>query len=292
MFYSARGAALWLLLLTLPPNLLSQDQRAALLAADRQVSRRSADSSFVSAMQVSLDQNGVLLWPGAPLLIGSAELGTFARLGAAGSSLRLTWQPLGLELARDSSLGVTWGVAVSSSRFTADPPRLGRYIATWARHGSRWNLAALVLMGVDGSSDTVSWSGIRMTRIPAGTDGAAGRFIAADLAFARLAAASGAAIAFGRFAAPEALSFGGGSLLVRGAEAISRAVAGPERWHWYPVTGGSARDGDLGWTVGEATIASADRDALHSKYLTVWTRRQDGTIRFLLDGGNARPTTR
>jgi hypothetical protein len=290
MIYPHPRAAVWLLLLVVPPNLLSQDQRAALLAADRQASQRSTDSSFASALRASLDPKGVLLWPGAPLLIGAADLNTFRRQMPT-ESLRLSWQPLGLELARDSSLGVTWGVAVSSSRTTAGPPRLGRYIATWARQGSRWSLAALVLMGVDRQRDSVGWSGLRLRRPPARTDGRAGKFIAADLAFAGLAADSGAAVAFRHYAAPEALSFGGGSLLVRGGEAISRAVAGPERWRWYPVTGGAARDGDLGWTVGEATIANPEGDTLHSKYLTVWVRTTDDAIRFLLDGGNARPAS-
>jgi hypothetical protein len=44
--------------------------------------------------------------------------------------------------------------------------------------------------------------------------------------------------------------------------------------------------------VGEATIRvirGGNPGTFYSKYLTVWRRMPDGSIRFLVDGGNARP---
>jgi hypothetical protein len=115
--------------------------------------------------------------------------------------------------------------------------------------------------------------------------------VGADLAFARLAGDSGAAIAFVRWAAADAIIFGGSGLITRGPEAIGREVAGPAHWRWYPVAAGAAGSGDLGWTVGEAIISPNKGDPSYSKYLTVWTRDEAGQVRFLTDGGNSRPPT-
>ena len=87
------------------------------------------------------------------------------------------------------------------------------------------------------------------------------------------------------------MTFGDRGLLTRGPEAIGRAVDFPAGWRWQPVAAGAAGTGDLGWTVGEATITSKNAAPTHSKYLTIWTRRGDGAVRFLTDGGNPRPAT-
>jgi len=137
-----------------------------------------------------------------------------------------------------------------------------------------------------------AWSGLPLERPPSRPGGGAGPFIAADLVFAQLAGDSGAAVAFRAYAAEDAVSFGGGSLLVQGPLPISRVVSGPEQWSWHPVAAGAAKDANLGWTAGEAIIRDPEGAPNYSKYLTVWTRDPDGQVRFLLDGGNARPASR
>lgn len=282
--------SLALLLLVAAPELLSQAQPVPLLQADRSAAQLSSDSGFARAARTSLSRSAILLWPAAPVVSGRTELETFLGLHRT-DSLRLAWQPLGMRLAADSSLGVTWGVAVTTSRAAPEPPRLGRYIAVWQRDPDRWSIAALVFMGIEAPRPTTTWSGLPATQAPHSTGGSAGRFIAADLAFARLAGDSGAGPAFRAYAAEDALSFGGGSLLVQGPLPISQAVSGPERWSWHPVAAGAAKDGNLGWTVGEAIIRDREGTPNYSKYLTVWTRNENGQIRFLLDGGNARPAS-
>ena len=203
-------------------------------------------------------------------------------------SLQLTWQPLAAELSKDSSLGVTWGVAVAGARVGPASPQIGRYIAVWQRDGSRWAMAALVFSGI-AIPGTGLPSGLPLTRPAVGPSGSAAAFVAADLGFARMAADSGAGVAFERWAAPQAVVSGGRGLLTRGPEAIGRAVAGPAAWRWHPVAAGAAGTGDLGWTVGEATIVPKTGETSHSKYLTVWIRGANDGVRFLTDGGNARP---
>jgi hypothetical protein len=278
------------LLLTSGQRGQAQDQRTALLDAERATAEASRDSGFAGAILGSFHRDGILLWPGAPVVAGTSDLKRF--LAALHTdSLQLTWQPLGVELARDSSLGITWGVAVASASRNAPAPEIGSYIAAWRRDGGRWTIAALVFAGLRRLPKPVLSGEIPVSRKAIEARGTGGPFVAADLAFARLAADRGAVVAFERWAAPDAVTFGDRGLLTRGPKAIGRAVDFPAVWRWHPVAAGAAGTGDLGWTVGEATIASKDAAPTHSKYLTIWTRRSDGAVRFLTDGGNGRPAS-
>jgi hypothetical protein len=260
-----------------------------MLNTERATSELSRDSGLADAALSHFHRDGILLWPGAPVVAGTSDL---KRLLAAlpTDSLQLTWQPLGIELSRDSSLSVTWGVAVASAGGSAPTPEIGSYIAAWRRDGARWTIAALVFAGLRRLPESASSGKIPLSRKAIQARGASAPFIAADIAFARLAADSGAPVAFARWAAPEAVTFGDRGLLTRGPEAIGRAVDFPAAWQWHPVAAGAARSGDLGWTVGEATITGT-KGASHSKYLTIWTRGSDGAVRFLTDGGNGRPVS-
>lgn len=276
------------LVLLAPARLGAQAQDAALLAAEHAVSELSSDSGLAPAVLGALASAGVLLWPGAPVVAGAENVRRLIGALPGGDSLRLTWQPLGIELARDSTLGMTWGVAVGTGRRTPAPPQLGRYIATWRRTDNRWTIEALLIIGLQPAVTAVP-RGIPFSLPPAKASGPAGPFVSADLAFARLAGDSGAAVAFERWAAPNAIVLGGRGLLVQGPQAIAQGVAGEASWRWHPVAGGASGSGDLGWTVGEAVIAPKEGEPSYSKYLTVWVRRQGGPIRFLTDGGSSRP---
>jgi hypothetical protein len=268
----------------------AQDQTAGLLAAERAASELSRDSGLVRALGGTLHRDGVLLWPGAPVVTGATDLKRLLAVLQA-DSVQLVWQPLGVDIATDSSLGMTWGVAAAGTGARAPSVQIGRYIAAWRRDGPRWTIAALVLSGIRPLAPAAVPAGIPLTRRPAEPRGRSAPYVAADLAFARLAADSGAAVAFERWAAPEAVTFGDRGLLTHGPKAIGRTVDFPALWQWHPVAAGAAGSGDLGWTVGEATIKPKNGEPSDSKYLTVWVRQGNGTIRFLTDGGNGRPAS-
>lgn len=298
----------WFVALFAVPGLRAQNQRSVLVRNDRAVADSSWTTGFRAAFSAAALPDVVLLWPGAPVVHGlpnvtrllMAVQGTANVTRALGSdgrpdSLRISWQPLGAELSLDSTLGVTWGVSVAATA-VAEAPVMGRYIATWQREPSGsapgWRLAALMLtdFNADGSAPLVAELPLELP--PRKATGNTAPFVAADLGFARLARDSGAAIAFERWAAPDAHMFAGGGMLVTGPKAIGRAVSAPATWSWHPVVAGAAIDGSMGWTAGEAVITAADGHSGPSKYLTVWKRQADGSIRYYTDGGNGRPMGR
>jgi hypothetical protein len=263
----------------------------ALLAAERVMSEASAHGTFVAAIAGALTENGAILWPGAPIVSGPDPVRRLLAAQRLLDSLRITWQPLGAMASADGTAGATWGVTAAARDGRA--PELGRYIAAWQRESGAWKLAAFVPIGIFPAQSTLLPPGSGPLRLPpVASRGTAEDFITADLAFARLAGDSGAAVAFGRYAAPDGFMFAGGTLAL-GPTAIRGLFEGGPRtaWAWHPVLAGSAASGELGYTVGEAVITPDGGAPRYSKYLTIWQRQPDGKVRFFTDGGNARPAT-
>lgn len=269
----------------------AQTATDSLLIAERAVSDASGRTTFATAVVAALGADGAILWPGAPVIHGAGPVARLLSAQRLLDSLRISWQPFGVEMSADASLGVTYGVAVAAR--DEDPTRIARYIAAWRREGGAWKLVAFVGLGLyPAAASTVTADMGPATLPPLPSSGPAAAFIAADLAFSRLAGDSTAALAFERFAAPEAVTFGGG-ILNNGPAAIRRTLEGgpPSAWSWHPVLAGAAASGDLGFTVGESLIKVEGSPASYGKYLTIWRRRPNGSVRFLTDGGNARPAT-
>jgi ketosteroid isomerase-like protein len=264
---------------------LAQDH--PVLAAEHALIAAAATDGAASALRAAFAADAVFLWPGAPVAVG-ADAGRLAAAQPFLDSLRLTLRPLLVQLARDSSLGVAWGMAfgVPGARGAL---HVGRYIGVWRREGGRWRLAAFLLGAMVAPQATVLPPAMPLQRPPLAPAGAAAPFVAADIAFARLAADSGAAIAFTRWAAPDVMMFGAGGMLARGPAEVGRYVDGPAAWWWTPVAAGASGSGDLGWTVGESVITPEGGAASYGKYLTVWVRLPDGTVRYTHDGGTPRP---
>ena len=166
------------------------------------------------------------------------------------------------------------------------------YITAWRLDGGTWRVAGLLLVGVGASGRTVIPDGVGPRQLAAFTpSGPAAGMAQADLDFAALGGKVGAGEAFRQFAAPDAVTFGGGGTR-RGPDQIAAAIAGgpPADWSWYPVVAAASAAGDLGFTVGQSTIKARDgSDVSNGKYLTAWQRQPNGAFRFISDGGNPRP---
>lgn len=260
------------------------DRMEALVQADRSASAASWKFGLRQALIDACDAGAAFLLPGAPLVFDAPGVLREPGSEQVPLSSKLPWDPLGLEMSADSSLAIMWGT--TSLPLQPEAPATGRFVCVWRFSQAGWKIAAMALQGGPAFTPKGPDLGIGKVALP-GPE--AERFMKADGDFAALAADSGAAIAFQRWAAPDAMMFGRRGFIIRGPEVIGKAVDGPERWSWKPVMGGGSTTGDLGWTTGLATITSSGGATHRTKYLSVWKTMADGSIKFVIDTGSTRP---
>jgi ketosteroid isomerase-like protein len=117
--------------------------------------------------------------------------------------------------------------------------------------------------------------------------------MAADQAFAKLSADSGAVMAFTSFLAADAVQMPSGSAIISGRDSIIAAMSsGPEfALLWEPKHAEVAASGELGWTWGvyEAHFSAGEGEEVVSagKYLNIWRKQDDGSWKVVVDMGNA-----
>jgi ketosteroid isomerase-like protein len=270
--------------------------REALLQADRALSASALTKGFVAAFGDALAPDALFLYEGAPIISGRANVLSLLGSQPTLTAIRVQWLPVVVAVSGDGSLGATYGItAISAAPRPDSALRFGKYISAWRRTPSgSWQLAAHVDMGL-GDEKVVLPSNLTNPGLQTGWAGAAGQFAQADVEFARLADSKGAPAAFAAFAAPDAATLPGTGEIIIGPAAINARMlespAARAKWEWHPLYSQASPAGDLGFTVGEATIripAPSGVTEVHSKYLTVWRRQPDGTIRFIVDGGNGR----
>lgn len=278
----------------LAPLAAQTSARAALFSADLDLANAVFDSGLVATLPAALGESGVLVWPGAAVLRGRDAVSRFLASQPLYASAHFLWQPMHIDISRDSTLALMFGIAtvdVAGDSNFAGIHRIGRYVAAWERTDGRWQLAALAFVNVLRTGETIWRRVLGPAELPSlQSTGPARAFIAADSAFAADAGALGVSAAFGKWAAPDATTFSQtGELNVGPARVAAVLASNKNHWEWGPVAAGASTDGTLGWTVGQATVTPPGDTPLKSKYLTLWRRMPDGTIRFVADGGNGRP---
>jgi ketosteroid isomerase-like protein len=265
---------IWLVALLAVTALPDRERdRAALLAADRDVAR-SANSLSAFA------EDAAYLYPGARLVRGKNAIRALLDSAGAGD---LTWTPEFADVSDDGTVGYTYG-------WTRAADQQGKYLACWRRRdGGSWMVTAYTRTKLaPGTPQAPAALGVAAAAVRGPADSR--QLKSADSAFAALSVARGAQAAFIAFAASEAVLLGPpGAPMTHGREAIGAAFAEFPKdavLDWAPVTADLSGSGDLGCTVGEASISPHHS---YSKYLTVWKRQTDGSWKFVADGGNARP---
>jgi len=265
------------------------ESRETLRRAERGLGEAVERTGFASGFLGAAGGDLVLLVEGAPILAGRDRLAGWLRSQTDLHGARVTWMPYRVLVSADGELGITFGTSLlepGTGRAAS-----GSYISVWRKAAGGWVLAASVQNGGWAGPVTIS-SGLTRASGPGELlDPAA----AADRAFARLAGDSGAPIGFARFIAPDGITFAAGSELNIGpADVFARMREGRgagAAWQWHPVFSYLAESGDLGATIGEAEIRVPGMPApLLSKYLTVWQRQPDGSLKFIVDAGNGRPS--
>jgi len=114
--------------------------------------------------------------------------------------------------------------------------------------------------------------------------------VAAEQAFAKMAADSGIAEAFRAFAAPDAVMRRGNSL-VSGRDSVAAYISASynagETLEWAPDFVDVAASGDLAYTYGKYTFSYPDSSGMMKKqegyFHTVWKRQPDGKWKFVWD---------
>lgn len=275
---------------------LSAEERLARRDELAGADRAAGDSVVTTGLAGILARIGgsdlVLVYPGASVIAG---LDHARQLVASQESLKgitLRWVPLYTEVSADGSFGLTYGVTAIASAAPppAGPLRLGKYLSAWRRGADGWKLVAHAQVGLLPPAAYQAPADYRVPSIPAlPRSGPAADFARADADFATQAGKEGAPAAFATWVADDGVAFPSSGELARGPAAMRRWLGqGPQSaWSWRPVAGGGVAD--LGFTVGEATITAPGEPPSYGKYLTLWRREADGKIRFVSDGGNARP---
>ncbi|HKC42128.1 MAG TPA: hypothetical protein VKC15_21475 [Gemmatimonadales bacterium] len=258
---------LWLVVLLAAGLPDRERDRAALLEADR-AHRAFADDAMY-------------LQPGARLVQGSSAIRRL--LDGASEPEPATWTPAYADVSDDGTLGYTYG-------WTQLGDQGGKYLACWRKRGNGpWRISAYARTKL-AAGTTPTADGEEPLAPPVRGRADSHELLAADSAFAALSVARGAQAAFLSVAANEAILLGPpGAPMTHGRDAIGAAFAefpADAVLDWAPVTAVIAGSGDLGCTVGEASILARHS---YSKYLTVWKRQADGAWKFVADGGNARP---
>ena len=114
----------------------------------------------------------------------------------------------------------------------------------------------------------------------------------ADRAFAAVSARQGPNAAFQAFAAPDVTILNAAQPHTT-PEQLGKRFPPGLRIAWEPDEAVISAGGDLGYTMGHATITEHDQDgkavSSKSRYLTVWRKQPDGSWKFILDGGVPQP---
>jgi ketosteroid isomerase-like protein len=268
----------------------AQEALDDLLAADRALS----SLGLVEAVRRAGAPKIALIYPGAPVVVGREAAFQLLDNQAALRTIGLRWVPLYGAVSADGKFGVTYGVTgiIDAEQTAAATQRFGKYISAWQRDAGGWRMVAHAQIGLLPPSYFVTPPGFRVPALsPIARTGPAADMARADSAFSAMAARDGAPAAFAFYAAPDGILFPSSGELVRGADGIRRLMAaGPQSaWAWRPVVAVASAGGDIGFTVGEASITPASGPAVYTKYLSLWRRDPDGRIRYIVDGGNVRP---
>lgn len=262
--------------------------REALRRAEQALGETVTRVGFANALVSVLAPDALLLVEGVSVLKTREQAAQLLRAQQGLEGGRMTWMPYRVVLSNDQRLGATFGATLLER--TGKAAVNGRYISVWRRNDEdRWELAAYVHNG--------AWAGAvtdLLPRVYSRRPNPQDEFAKADRAFAQLAADSGAPAAFARFIAPDGMTFAGtgeiniGPATVRARMSEGRAARAA--WQWWPIYSILAGSSDLGATVGEAEIRIPGEPApITSKYLSIWQRQPDGSLKFIVDGGNGRP---
>jgi ketosteroid isomerase-like protein len=116
--------------------------------------------------------------------------------------------------------------------------------------------------------------------------------VAAEKAFAKMAAEKGTREAFLQYLSDDSVVLAPGPM--PGKETWKTRPASPSFLSWYPVVADISWAGDLGWDTGpweRRPQGKTDKNVQHGFFITLWRKQADGSFKAEFDGGgsNAAP---
>jgi ketosteroid isomerase-like protein len=271
--------------------------RDSLLAADLRRSDTLVARGFTASMSALLATDAVYLRHGAPAVFGRDNVLALINTSAARAGTPLAWQPIGGGVSGDRLSGYTFGIALHAGPGTS-VPAVERYIAYWSRpRAGAWRIVAYAEVGEPRYPPIESVAGTAIPRRQLSGDAQhlARTLIRADSLFSDDASRFGLPDAFGNAIADDGVMFAGSEVLVgpRAVREFFQSGRGASLT-WTPVYASGAASGDLGFTVGEAIATSRGASGAavqrFTKYLTIWRKEPGGGWKFVVDGGNSRPS--
>lgn len=282
---------------------LSEAQAAhdELLRADIARADSVARLGMPDGLAANLTEDVVYLRGGLPIVRGRDAARAIVAAESLAAPFAVRWQPVRAEASRDGQSGYSYGYTIVSTATAGSPAiRVDRYIAYWRHLPMGWRIAAYAeTYGAPPPTLALS-AEVEASALPNApmepTTGPLEAIRGADVEFSKDATRYGTGVAFGRYAAADAQIFSGPGEFISGPHAISESFGAPTDRNslvWHPVHGEVASSGDLGFTVGNAVFTGVREDGAklerYSKYLTVWKKQRDGSWRYVVDGGSARP---
>lgn len=279
----------------------AEEAHDGLLRADLGRADSVARSGYAAGLGSALADDVIYLRGGLPLVRGRAAAMAIAAAEAVGAGTTVRWQPVRAEVSDDGRSGYSYGYTiVSAARPGAPGVRVDRYIAYWRRDAAGWRVAAYAetygapppALALPASAQGAVLPNVPMSHTRGGLEAVR----AADVAFSTAATLRGTGRAFGEFAADDAQVFSAPGEFISGPDAIMQSFGPPASGNtmvWHPVAGAISTAGDLAFTVGNAVLTGTREDGArrvgYSKYLTVWKKQRDGSWKYVVDGGSARP---
>ena len=287
----------------LAPLSESEEAHDALLRADLARADSVARTGLAHGLGSVFAADVVYLRGGLPIVRGRVAAQTIVGAESLNVASAVRWQPVRAEVSADGRTGYTYGYTIYGTPAAsqgAPSIRIDRYIAYWRRDDAGWRIAAYAeTYGTPPAALSLppgAASAVVRDTLMARTRGPLEQIRASDMAFSSLAGRVGTGRAFGDYAAESAQMFSAPGEFITGPRAISESfgpVGTSGALVWHPVAGEVAQSGDMGFTVGNAVFTGRRDDGgqivRFSKYLTVWQRQRDGSWRYVVDGGSARP---
>jgi ketosteroid isomerase-like protein len=271
--------------------------RDSLLLADLHRADTLTARGIAATRAAYLAPDVVYLRAGAPAVFGRDNVTAFLTANSGGETA-VAWQPLGGGVSRDAMSGYTFGLAVYSAA-EKPTPGIARYIAFWNRTpGRAWTIVGYAEVGAAAPvATTQPTTGIDIPHADRSRQARrdALEIMQVDSDFAEAARVFGTAPAFADAVAEDGVVLGGTEVVVgrRAVREYFEAQRGVSVT-WRPTYGMVAASGDLGFTIGESVSTSRGPSGAATqhfgKYLTVWRRETKRGWKFVVDGGNPRPS--